>query len=351
MTYHEQIRKKLLEEIAQMQPGERIPNELHLAEFFGVSRMTVNKVITELAKEGYLTRGRGKGSFVSRKPASRKIVSILLPGTNMISFDLQHIITGATEYARKIGIGIELITVSPGNTKDLIDFSAIDHFSEESNVIVASNWFYRVFPFLVERNCNVLLIDRQLLQFAPPTQDISNFQILDCDIQKMIHDTFQRLYDRGCRKIAFRGQDPVLKSITCHYYEMELERRKMKGLLLGHNGVHPRLTEAELDSLNRFQADGLILDEPFISALMGADFHSVANIPRALPLELVRFNPAVHFLEKNPSSSAFNGERIGAAAVQMLMDPAQQKYRKLDPEYYPESDSFNQTNREIFQIL
>ena len=172
MTYHSKIRQELLNQISRMQPGERIPNELHLAEFFGVSRMTVNKVISELAREGFLVRGRGRGSFVARKKTSRKIVSILLPSATLIPQDLQYIISGATEAARKMGVGIELITVSPDNNKDHIDFSALDHLTEDSYVFVVSNWFHRVFPFLWQKKCKTLLLDRQLLQFAPQNEFI-----------------------------------------------------------------------------------------------------------------------------------------------------------------------------------
>ena len=78
MTYHDKIRNKLLEQISTMRAGERIPNELHLAEYFGVSRMTVNKVITELAKEGILNRKRGIGSFVSRKKKKLRLRPLML---------------------------------------------------------------------------------------------------------------------------------------------------------------------------------------------------------------------------------------------------------------------------------
>ena len=351
MTHHEKIRRELLEQISGMRTGEKIPKELHLAEFFGVSRMTVNKVITELAKEGFLIRKRGAGSFVAGKKASRKVISILLPSANNIPFDLQYIISGATEAARNAGVGIELIAVSPDNTKDHIDFSAIEHLTESSYVLVVSNWFYRVFPFLNERKCKVLLIDRQLLQFNPGDENIRNFQILDCDIQMMVHNAFQRLYDAGCRRIAFRGFTPILQSITCHYYELELEQRKMRGLLLSHRGGNIRLTEAELDSLARFKPDGLIFDAHYIRSMMGTDFASIANIPEGLAYEVVRFNPELNYLDHNPSSEAIDGNTVGKTAVKMLLDPALPRYHILQPVYYPESMKNKQEPVSFLEII
>lgn len=45
-------------------PGHRIPFETELAEHFGVSRMTVNKVLSELTRAGFLERRRKLGTVV-----------------------------------------------------------------------------------------------------------------------------------------------------------------------------------------------------------------------------------------------------------------------------------------------
>lgn len=45
-------------------PGDQIPTEPQLCAMFDVSRITVRKAIDELAKEGWLLRQQGKGTFV-----------------------------------------------------------------------------------------------------------------------------------------------------------------------------------------------------------------------------------------------------------------------------------------------
>ena len=53
------------------QPGDRIPSELDLVAALGVSRMTVNRALRELADEGLVTRVSGVGTFVAQaKPQS-----------------------------------------------------------------------------------------------------------------------------------------------------------------------------------------------------------------------------------------------------------------------------------------
>ena len=54
-------------------PGDQIPTEPELCRMFDVSRITVRKAIEELAREGWLVRQQGKGTFVqlsSARPAA-----------------------------------------------------------------------------------------------------------------------------------------------------------------------------------------------------------------------------------------------------------------------------------------
>lgn len=54
-------------------PGHRIPSEHELADLFDCSRMTVNKVLTQLVQAGLIERRRKAGSFV-RRPHSQSAV-------------------------------------------------------------------------------------------------------------------------------------------------------------------------------------------------------------------------------------------------------------------------------------
>lgn len=50
-------------------PGSQIPTEPELCEIFGVSRITVRKAIEDLAREGWLLRQQGRGTFVQLSAA------------------------------------------------------------------------------------------------------------------------------------------------------------------------------------------------------------------------------------------------------------------------------------------
>jgi GntR family histidine utilization transcriptional repressor len=57
-------------------PGQQLPKETELSEQYGVSRMTMNKVLTRLTMEGYLVRRRRGGTFVAQPRGQAAVMEI-----------------------------------------------------------------------------------------------------------------------------------------------------------------------------------------------------------------------------------------------------------------------------------
>ncbi|MEV0616332.1 GntR family transcriptional regulator [Nonomuraea sp. NPDC050404] len=68
LLLHVRIRKALEARIrdGQWGPGTRIPTEVELCEEFGVSRITVQRALRDLADAGLIVRFRRRGSFVAQ---------------------------------------------------------------------------------------------------------------------------------------------------------------------------------------------------------------------------------------------------------------------------------------------
>ncbi len=68
LSLHERILTEIEQNIlsGHWPPGYRIPAEVELTEQYQCSRMTVNKVLTQLARAGLIERRRKAGSFVIR---------------------------------------------------------------------------------------------------------------------------------------------------------------------------------------------------------------------------------------------------------------------------------------------
>jgi GntR family histidine utilization transcriptional repressor len=75
---YQRIKDYILDGISKrmFKPGCKIPPELELAKLFGVSRMTVNKAIRDLAEAGILLRFAGDGTYVAERKADAPLLDV-----------------------------------------------------------------------------------------------------------------------------------------------------------------------------------------------------------------------------------------------------------------------------------
>ena len=69
IALYRKVQRHLLDLIAQGQfkPGSRVPSEHELVRQFKISRMTANRVLSQMARDGVLTRIAGVGTFVAEQ--------------------------------------------------------------------------------------------------------------------------------------------------------------------------------------------------------------------------------------------------------------------------------------------
>ena len=60
----------------RLQPGDKLPNELELAEKLNVSRATLREALRMLIARGVLEVRRGKGTFVSEQVAEINLANL-----------------------------------------------------------------------------------------------------------------------------------------------------------------------------------------------------------------------------------------------------------------------------------
>jgi 5'-deoxynucleotidase YfbR-like HD superfamily hydrolase len=75
----------------EFEPGAQLPPGRELAEFFGVSPMTVHQAIRTLRDEGFVTSRAGSGVFVSAQPAAPE------------SDHREHELSGAADFLHEMG--------------------------------------------------------------------------------------------------------------------------------------------------------------------------------------------------------------------------------------------------------
>lgn len=73
-----QIQAQLLEMIhsGRLQPGDLLPSEEELSRIHGISRMTARQALQSLKTQGFATRQKGKGTFVTRPKMEKDIAHL-----------------------------------------------------------------------------------------------------------------------------------------------------------------------------------------------------------------------------------------------------------------------------------
>src|SRR5438128_10406502 len=73
VTKQSHTRRQVFDLIQQLGVGTAIPSERQLSADLGVSRLTVRAALDELAREGYLVRRRGSGTYVQQPKISQEL--------------------------------------------------------------------------------------------------------------------------------------------------------------------------------------------------------------------------------------------------------------------------------------
>lgn len=73
VTKQSHTRQQVLDLIQRLGVGTAIPSERQLSSDLGVSRLTVRAALDDLAREGYLVRRRGSGTYVQQPKISQEL--------------------------------------------------------------------------------------------------------------------------------------------------------------------------------------------------------------------------------------------------------------------------------------
>jgi GntR family transcriptional regulator len=100
VTKQSVARQQVLDLIGRLGVGSAIPSERQLSADLGVSRLTVRAALDDLAREGYVTRRRGSGTYVQQPKIAQELT--------MTSFSEDMRRRGMTPGSRTLSIDREL---------------------------------------------------------------------------------------------------------------------------------------------------------------------------------------------------------------------------------------------------
>ncbi len=168
MTKQSAARQQVFELIQRLGVGTAIPSERQLSADLGVSRLTIRAALDDLAREGYLVRRRGSGTYVQQPKISQQLTMTsfsedmrrrgMVPGSKTLSLTRQlagarlgrflHVSPGdeivvvkRLRLADGVSMAIETLhipaSVVPGITPDELEGSFYDLLRSKYGVEIA----------------------------------------------------------------------------------------------------------------------------------------------------------------------------------------------------------------------
>lgn len=162
------IRGDLLRNIqtGAWKPGDQIPNEAELAEFYRCTRSTVSRAMRDLAEAGFLVRRRKGGTRVAANPTRKAPLEVPIIGDAI----------ERAGHAYTFGLLSTVMEAAPGPVTDALGMAAgsrllhlrVQHRGGGVPMQYEERWVNPVAaPGILEADLATMPVDRWLLQFAP----------------------------------------------------------------------------------------------------------------------------------------------------------------------------------------
>lgn len=146
--------------------GEAIPAEMTLAKQFGVSRMTVNRALSELTAEHVLNRVQGSGTFVAQQKYQTTLIEI-----NSIAKEIRargHTHRSELYHLSKVKASEALAHEFALATTDTLFHTVIVHFENEEPIQLEDRWVNpAIAPEYLQQDFNVTTPNEYLLANVP----------------------------------------------------------------------------------------------------------------------------------------------------------------------------------------
>lgn len=167
-------------------PGQRLPTEEKLCEIYAVSRTTVRKALAELEKTGFITRKRGKGTFITKKQIPHQL-------NEKLSFSETCILNGFKPGAKIIRASIE--SASP------LDVTMLKIENSERVVVIERIRYADGIPVSIEEN-----------RFPKEYAYLLNEDLNDTSLYKILKDKYgvQIIDNRATVEIVFATYEQAL---------------------------------------------------------------------------------------------------------------------------------------------
>ena len=252
--------------------GERIPSEAALQKAFSTSRITVTHALRDLARDGYLVRRQGSGSFVKEgfQPVQQPLGMLTHGGwgvsslaravqaadSHLVISDLEPgepavILRGAEEICRRhLGSGVRGVVFAPFVLPP-------EHM-----------WVNEKIAELFKANgIPIVLFDRDICSARR-----SDYDLVGCEDREGAYRLTRHLIRRGRRRIVFLSEDGAASTISKRIAGY-CDAMEEAGISLGPSGVRwlrpsppEHLAQAAAQELAASNADAFVCTHDNLAA-------------------------------------------------------------------------------------
>jgi DNA-binding LacI/PurR family transcriptional regulator len=181
------VKEKLINDIKQMQPHDRLPSRTGLVKKYQVARTTIDRAISELIGEGYLYSRDGSGTYVAENTApvietgeTSNVVSwgVIVPDVTEVFYS--KIVRGVENVAQSQGINLILCNSDSDVDKQEQYIQRLSHSGVAGFIIVPivsqnPREYYRLFSQLTELKAPFVFCNRSAEGLNAPVVTSNNF--------------------------------------------------------------------------------------------------------------------------------------------------------------------------------
>lgn len=314
--------------IGKYPPGSMLPTEMELADMFYVSRITVQKAMQLLRKDGFISRTAGRGTFVESIPTHPKQNTIGLILCNVAySFGLR-ILTSVERTAAKHGYHVifkNSVDDPQEETKAINDLVSLG----VDGIIIQPihNEYYN--EALIQHHFNkfpIVLVDRYFSGFAIPGISTNNFDAA--------FKAAQYLFGKGHRHVAMFSspqhntssvQERIDGFTSAHLMENIPinENNFLSTILSPHNANEPDIYRADIENIKKY-----LNGNPGITAVVSSEFtvtklvfDAVRELGKSIPQDysLIMFDEYETVTAPLVTHVCQDQEKIGRLAMETLL--------------------------------
>ena len=273
-------------------PGERIPSENALSKKFKVTRVTVGKALSELAREGLIVRRQGSGSYVSLTDRNKpRTFGLLVPGLGegeIFEPICNSLAATLASHNHRLLWG-QFVSTDMNDRCEQAERLCLNYIEQKVDGVffapieLADNMREaneRIAGLLYAKGIPVVLLDQDVVKFPKR----SAFDLIGIDNRRAGYVLTQHLIEQGCQRIAFVSRPHSAQTVDARiagYCEALLDHHRsvdFSRVYIG-NPDDGAFIETLLNKKNSL--DGIICANDYTAAkLIGILQHRGVRIPK-----------------------------------------------------------------------